>query len=356
MTGQHGAPAAPGAPGRPGMHGAPGAPGAPVQPGQPAMHRAGDGNDGWTVPSSYPPGQSAPAFGRGPVPGPVVSGMPSGPGAHHSIRGEIRPRGPVNRGQHPNMHPPVPAPGVTPPYGMKPRPVPDEVVRRRAGGVRNWGVVAAILFALGALAEWGSYQSPGGSALMSMLFTPLSDLMYFTGVVAGGVLGAYVIAAMRALAERARRWRPPLARSQKAITAMHLWPVRNITGPVVILAETGVRGPGTWVWFAACAMWPLTLASVFISSTAIDVFRTGLLAALAAALTAITGAMLARAMSPPDPRRLVPGAGATAAGDGAHDDRPFWSRGLVTPPRETGPKTIVPPIDDAITSLYEEKP
>ena len=86
-----------------------------------------------------------------------------------------------------------------------------------------------------------------------------------------------------------------------------------------------------------------------------------------AVTSAVTAATLTRAMSPPDPRRMVPGAagdGAGAAGgtgtgsdpDSDVDSEPFWSRGLVTPHRPRSPKTVIPPIDDAITSLYEENP
>lgn len=78
----------------------------------------------------------------------------------------------------------------------------------------------------------------------------------------------------------------------------------------------------------------------------------------------MTAASLTRAMSPPDPRRMVPGAegdGDGGAGTGSDpdsdvDSEPFWSRGLVTPHRDRSPKTVIPPIDDAITSLYEENP
>ncbi|MFD5868441.1 hypothetical protein ACFWGD_07500 [Corynebacterium sp. NPDC060344] len=297
-----------------------------------------------------------PAFGRGSVTAPAGHELPGahGPGPR-PIQGVIQPRRPATE--------PVPAPipmaGVNP-YQAPPAPEPGEVVRRRAVASRTWAMVTAVLFGLAALATWGSYQSPGGSPLMSLLLGPLSSILYFCAVVASGVLGAYAIATLRALAERARRWQPPLARSHKTIGAMHLWPGRNVMGPVVILAETGVRGHGKWAWFASCALWPAALLSVFPSNSAVGVFQTGVLATLAAVASALTAAALARALAPPDPRRMVPGQGAlddaaaAAFADADAAAEPFWSRGLIAPQRRAAPTTIVPPIDDAITSLYRD--
>lgn len=348
-------------------------------PGNPGLHRNGEWAGDWGVPRTPPP---PPAFGRGSVTGHINHDVPGGHGqGPRPISGSIHPRGPV-----PGPVPaPIPMSGFTP-YQVPPKPEPQEVARRRAAAARAWAVATAGLFGLGTFATWGSYQSPAGSAVPSLLLGPVSSLLFVAAVVAAGVLGAYGIATLRALAERARQWRPPLARSPKTITAMHLWPGRNITGPVVILAETGVRGPGKWAWFVSCVLWPLTLVSAFLSTTALDVFRSGVLATIAAIASAAAVGALARALAPPDPRRLVPGADdalAAALDDDADADdedvdpevaaeraerrararaaaEPFWSRGLITAQRSRTPKTITPPIDDAITSLYrdvhEEKP
>lgn len=349
----------------------------PQGPGNRGLRRNGEWNGDWGVPRTPTP---PPAFGRGSVTGPVAHDLPGGHGeGPRPISGSIQPRGPV-AGPAPA---PIPMSGFNP-YQAPPKPDPQEVARRRAVAARTWAIVTAVLFGLGAFATWGSYQSPAGSPLLSLLLGPVSSILYFAGVVASGVLGAYAIATLRALAERARQWRPPLARSQKTITAMHLWPGRNVAGPVVILAETGVRGPGMWAWFASCVLWPVALLSVFWSVTATDVFQTGVLATIAAAASAVTAAALARALAPPDPRRMVPGEGdamAVSLDDDADADdedadpelaaeraaeraerrararaaaEPFWSRGLITAHHARTPKTIVPPIDDAITSLYRD--
>lgn len=333
--------------------------------------RRGPMREGWGVPAAPQgprPQAAPPAFGRGTVTGHVGHDLHGGPGAGpHQISGEIHPRGPVPG----TASAPIPMSGFNP-YQAPPKPDPQVVARGRALAGRTWAIVTAVLFGLGAFATWGSYQSPGGSPLLSMLLGPLSTILYFCGVVASGVLGAYAIATLRALADRARQWRPPLARSHKTIGAMHLWPGRNITGPVVILAETGVRGPGKWAWFASCVSWPIALLSVFWSTSAIGVFQTGVLAAIAAIASALAAASLVRALSPPDPRRLVPGDGASLDDDDLDPDgpdaeegaearaaaraaaEPFWSRGLITPTRQRKPRDIVPPIDDAITSLYRD--
>ncbi|WP_295629358.1 hypothetical protein [uncultured Corynebacterium sp.] len=318
-----------------------------------------------------------PAFGRGSVAGPVDHDAPVAADASRSrIQGSIHPRGPL----------PGPAPQPVPMNGFpasQPLPAPDptQQARRRGAASRNWAIVTAVLFGLGAMTTWGSYQSPGGSPVMSLLLGPLSSILCFAGVVASGVLGAYVISTLRALRDRAIAWDPPLARSQKQIGAMHLVPGRNIAGPIVVFAETGVRGNGKWAWFAACALWPIALISVIVSDSAVGVFRTAVVATLAAVVSAITAAALVRALSPPDPRRMVPGS--TERGEGrvgtdfgfdldseadsgseadadvdaaaAADAEPFWSRGLITPRRSATPKTLTPPIDDSITTLYLDR-
>ncbi|MFC3850655.1 hypothetical protein ACFORJ_10825 [Corynebacterium hansenii] len=327
---------------------APGA-GGPGPQGPQGIRGDGEWAGDWAVPPSPPP---PPAFGRGPVTG-GVHDLPGGHGeGPRPISGEIHPRGPV----------PGPVPAPIPMSGfavfqLPPPPDPREVVCRRAVAGRRWAIVTAAFFGLGAFATWGSFQSPGGSPLLSFLLGPLAVMLYFFAVVSSAVLGAYVISTLRALADRARRWQPPLARSHRTIGAMHLWPGRNVAGPVVILAETGVRGIGQWAWFATCALWPLALVSVVWSDSALGVFRTGVLATIAAVATAVTAASLARALSPPDPRRMVPGAEATVddIDDPDGTEQPFWSRGLITTRRPNAPKTVVPPIDDSITSLYEEK-
>lgn len=343
-----------------GIPAAPAAPTAPQAPAAPTSSPAPMASPAAPA-SSVPTSPSAPpAFGRSGVTAPVTHEPPGGHGdGPRRIEGRIQPRGHV-----PGRPPaPIPMSGFNP-YQAPPAPEPREVVRRRASAARKWAIATAVLFGLGALATWVSYQSLAGSPLLSILFGFLSPVLYFAAVVSSGVLGAYAVATLRSLAERARRWEPPLARSHKTITAMHLWPGRNVSGPVVILAETGVRGPGMWAWFASCVLWPLALASVFWSNNAVGVFQTGVLAAIAAVTSAVTAASLTRAMSPPDPRRMVPGAegdGDGGAGTGSDpdsdvDSEPFWSRGLVTPHRDRSPKTVIPPIDDAITSLYEENP
>src|SRR5699024_5994770 len=141
---------------------------------------------------------------------------------------------------------------------------------------------------------------PGGNALLSIIMGPLGTLPYVCAVVAGGVLGAYVISTLRALRDRAIAWTPPLARSPRDIGAMPLWPVRNSLGPVVMLAETGVRRRGRWAWFATGALWPTALLWVSIGTGGVGMFQTGILAALAAGATAVPAPSVAVAPAPPD--------------------------------------------------------
>lgn len=346
-------------------HGGWGIPAAPASPAAPGSSPAPMAAPASPLPASP---SAPPAFGRSGVTAPVTHEPPGGHGdGPRRIEGRIQPRGHV-----PGRPPaPIPVSGFNP-YQAPSAPEPREVVRRRASAARKWAIATAVLFGLGALATWVSYQSLAGSPLLSILFGFLSPVLYFAAVVSSSVLGAYAIATLRSLAERARRWEPPLARSHKTITAMHLWPGRNVSGPVIILAETGVRGPGTWAWFASCVLWPLALASVFWSNNAVGVFQTGVLAAIAAIASALAAASLVRALSPPDPRRLVPGDGASLDDDDLDPEEPdseegadaraaaraaaepFWSRGLITPTRQPKPRDIVPPIDDAITSLYRD--
>lgn len=286
----------------------------------------------------------------GHIPGPAFHG---GPPPHGQVpppaygQGHIRANGPMT------PRPPAPAPMPLPgfPAAPPPRPTPAQAAVRRATAARKWAVAAAALFAAGAAATWASYQAPGGNALLSIIMGPLGTLLYVCAVVAGGVLGAYVISTLRALRDRAIAWTPPLARSPREIGAMHLWPVRNIPGPVVILAETGIRGWGKWAWFATCALWPIALLWVFIGTGGVGMFQTGILAALAAGATAVAASSVAVALAPPDPRRLIPGGGAPGASGADGEDVPFWSRGLITEPGDTRPKTVDAPIDDGIDEL-----
>lgn len=294
--------------------------------------------------------RNRPGPAPGHIPGPAFRGAPP-PQGHVPPpaygQGHIRANGPMV--PRPPAPAPIPLPGFPP--IPPPRPTPGQAAVRRATGARKWAIATAVLFTGGAAATWASYQAPGGNALLSVVMGPLASLLYFCAVVSGGVLGAYAIATLRALRDRAIAWTPPLARSQREIGAMHLWPVRNIPGPVVILAETGVRGWGKWAWFANCALWPLALLWVFIGTGGVGMFQTGVLAALAAGSTAAAASSVATALAPPDPRRLIPGGGThgTAGADAA--DEPFWSRGLPTGTPGPRPITVDAPIDDGIDEL-----
>lgn len=317
----------------------------------PAAPAYGPGQDGRPVPppGPVPPHSMNPQVPGAHVPGPQVPGvqgpmpprMQAPPAYGH---GHIRATGPVPPRMPAPMPPPLP--GFPPP---RPQRTPAELAAGRAKMAKGWAIATAVLFALGAFGTWLAYQGPSVIGGFWFIVSPLSTLMFAVGVVTGGVLGAYVIATLRALRDRALAWRPPLARSRKQIGSMHLLPGRNITGPVVILAETGITGWGKWAWFATCALWPLALVWVFAGTGGIGTFQTGVLATLAAIATAVAAASVTTALAPPDPRRLIPG-GAGAGRDA--DDVPFWSRGLIDADGDRGPVTVTPPIDDGITELF----
>ncbi|WP_448852591.1 hypothetical protein [Corynebacterium sp. 335C] len=231
----------------------------------------------------------------------------------------------------------------------------DAVVRQRSGHVRVSAAIAAGLHLAAALLTWLSFRPVAGDPTSVLLARPLAELTGLLADAAAVVTLLLVCGVLAALERRALAHEPPPARGAAAVRRMHRVPVLNIPGPVTALAETGVRGPGRWAWFAACAAVAVAAVLRFTGpdSAAADL-RAHVAAAGAALLLAAAAVALRAGLAPGAGRRIaVPGGpGARRDGDGEPAERPFWSRGLVDPaPARPRPGVVEPPLEDFVDDL-----
>ena len=232
----------------------------------------------------------------------------------------------------------------------------DELIRRRAQYVLRSALVGAGSAAALIFANWASL-----TALGNILLVLAADLLRIAGLAALVVAAIFmiinVVAVLRLLSERAIAHQPPLSRSATDIHTMHTWPVRNIPGPVVILAESGVvpaMGPGRYIWYLSCLHWPIGLVSFFVA----DLLKPTQLALMTILLafvgTAVTAYLLRRILAPEELMRAIPAADSRRGIEPA-----FWSKGIIEPANaknqaEQSARVHLPIDDDAIDSFYRK--
>lgn len=225
----------------------------------------------------------------------------------------------------------------------------DAAVRARCAHVRVWAAVTAGLQLATVALVWLSFRPPAGDPVPAMAAGSLSGMTRFLADAAAVVTLVVAATVLDLLRRRALAHEPPPARGEASVNRLHRVPVLNLAGPVTVLAETGVRGPGRWWWFAACGAVALAAGLRFGQepSAAADV-RSGIAAAVAALLLAAAAQALRAGLGRRDGRAIaLPG----TPGDVA--DRPFWSRGLVDPQPPRAPRRIVvePPLEDFVDDL-----
>ncbi|MEJ6020174.1 hypothetical protein [Corynebacterium sp. H113] len=243
--------------------------------------------------------------------------------------------------QQPGTGWPQPHPGLMSPEQL------NAPVRFRARAVSNWAVAGFVMLAFGLVALSLGYTDHTSDIFKANIFRVVSTLFFAIAGVCAAVVGVFVWITLAALKRRAQYWQPPLNRDFVSISTMHVWPVRNITGPVVALAETGVTGSARYVWFATCALWPLGLIWAIVGDSALTNFQSGVVLCLAFATTAITARTLALALEPESGRRQVM-LGRQAPQPG------FWSRGIIEPATSAKAELtmVTPPLDDSIEKLF----
>lgn len=215
-----------------------------------------------------------------------------------------------------------------------PRDIADALVRRRADICYAWSVAGAGLFAVFSVCVWLSILSPGDDLFLAFLGEAAGWIIGLCGMIAVIGLGVSVQQTLQVLRDRALYAQPPLSRTATDIQTMHMWPVRNIVGPVVALAESGVdavKGPGRLVWYLTCLLWPLALIWFVAADVTRTGFQAGIITTLAFSATAVTARLLRYVLAPEEVHRHIP------AGAGREHVEPgFWARGFIPSEAETG--------------------
>lgn len=211
--------------------------------------------------------------------------------------------------------------------GATPPAVADEVVRKRADTVYRWAVSGAGLFAIFAVFVWLSVLSPGKDLVVSLLGEAGAWVVGLCGTISVIGLGYSVYKTLQAMRDRATYARPLLSRTATEIHTMHLWPVKNITGPVMALKESGstaVMGPGRIFWYLSCVLWPVAAGWFIAADVARTYFQAGIITVLAFITTGITARLLNHILAPEEVHRHIP------VGTGREKIEPgFWSKGFI---------------------------
>lgn len=244
----------------------------------------------------------------------------------------------------------------------QPPPVPapldrTELSRDRGYKGSLWASVSMVLFLCAALATWGQYRSPGGSATPALVLGPVSFILQLSGIATAVVVFIYVLMTLFALRDRALAWEPPLARGNKSIANAHLYPVLNLTGPITVLMETGVpragRSPGAFAWWAACLTLPFAVYLGFSSDTAVEVVRANVVAAICVGMVAVAGRGLDFALTPGERRRYF-----ALPGHDSYGSLPFWERGIAPEPTrrtrtgDSPPLAVEDVVEDPVEKLF----
>lgn len=219
----------------------------------------------------------------------------------------------------------------------------------------NWSRLGIVVAVASIAIDWLSLKFLG-SFLAGLGFNMLAFIAKALIVLSVVVVLWKIVQMLRALHRRAQAYQPKLERSAKDVRAMHYWPLRNIPGPVTILAETGVSaalGPGRFIWYVTCTLWPIALVSLIRYTIGVERLfqaaqQSSVLLILAFGATAFTARALAQILAPEDTSRAVP------VGSTARDTEPaFWSKGLIAVEHSTPPAKIIdPPIDDVVDDYY----
>lgn len=211
--------------------------------------------------------------------------------------------------------------------GATPRWKADEIVRKRADSVFRWAMSGAGVFAAFTVFIWMSILSPGQDLVVSLLGEFGAWAFGLCGMVSLTGLGFSVYKTLQVLRDRATYARPLLSRTATDVRTMHMWPVRNITGPVVALAETGVTAvmrPGRFIWYLACVLWPLATGWFIAADVSRTYFQAGIITVLACVTTALTARLLRYVLAPEEVHRNIP------VGAGRERTQPgFWSKGFI---------------------------
>lgn len=233
-----------------------------------------------------------------------------------------------------------------------PRWAADALVSRRADGTYRWAVAGAIAAGFYSFFSWLGVQTPGQDLLVAALGQFGAWLAAFVGIICLVVMAFSARQVLQTLRDRALYVRPGLSRSAADIQTMHMWPVRNIPGPIIALAESGVSaamGPGRFVWYATCLLWPVAIGWFVLADIARTHFQAGIVTVLAFAATAMTARLLTLALAPEDLVRAIP------AARGDEENAPaFWSKGLIkAPDASVEPERIEDPGSHAKNSPFE---
>lgn len=219
--------------------------------------------------------------------------------------------------------------------GATPPAVADEVVRRRADVVARWASGGAGLFAVFTFFVWLSVLSPGKDLVVSQLGEIGAWVIGLCGMISVIGLGFSVYKLLQVMRDRATYTRPLLSRTATEIHTMHMWPVKNIPGPVMALKESGstaVMGPGRIFWYLSCVLWPVAVGWLIAADVARTYFQAGIITVLAFATTAITARLLSHILAPEEVHRHIP------VGTGREKVEPgFWSKGFI--PSENADKS-----------------
>ena len=211
--------------------------------------------------------------------------------------------------------------------GATPRWKADEIVRTRSDSVFRWAMSGAGVFAAFSVFVWMSILSPGQDLVVSLLGELGAWVFGLCGMVSLIGLGFSIYKTLQVLRDRATYARPLLSRTATDVATMHMWPVRNITGPVVALAETGVTavmGPGRFIWYLTCILWPLAVGWFIAADVSRTYFQAGIITVLACATTAVTARLLRYVLAPEEVHRYIP------VGAGRERTQPgFWSKGFI---------------------------
>lgn len=230
--------------------------------------------------------------------------------------------------------------------------VANAIVRRQAKRAQAWATVAGVTAALAALLTWLSFYTPGGVTMLaaiSGLVVGAVELLYLLWAIS---LLVIIVRLLMKLRDRAVYYRPQLARSATDIHAMHLWPVRNMFGPVQALIETGVpaaRGVARLFWPVGYVAWIVGLVWLWLADASLARFQALIVLSVASGCLALSANLLQRLLAPEEARRVVPLGSASSA------DEAFWSKGIIDVAPKRGPRVVDVPIDDGIDQYYRRE-
>lgn len=228
----------------------------------------------------------------------------------------------------------------------------NHLVSFRASMVEFWALVTMAFAFLAAVLTKLSVYTPGGSTLVSTF----SHVLVFPAEVFYLVSSALLLWEIRKLLirlrDRAQYFRPQLSRSATDVHTMHMWPVRNMFGPVQALVETGVtaaRGPGWLFWPVGYFTWIVGLIWFLLADGARAHFQALVLLTVSAFCMKLAASLLQRVLKREETYRLIP------PGSARGNDDAFWSRGIIDTAPKPETRIVDVPIDDGIDKYYRRE-